>query len=67
MIHAVVLTKEAKKGLKDAPPQAVRKLQLWILHVETQGLEATRKVRGFDDHTLKGQRRGQRAIRLTRQ
>jgi len=39
----------------------------WIEAVEEDGLEATRRVRGFHDESLKGKRRGQRSIRLSRQ
>lgn len=39
----------------------------WIEAVEEDGLEATRRVRGFHDEPLKGKRRGQRSIRLSRQ
>ena len=39
----------------------------WIEAVEEDGLESTRRVRGFHDESLKGKRRGQRSIRLSRQ
>jgi len=39
----------------------------WIEAVEEDGLEATRRVPGFHDEPLKGPRRGQRSIRLSRQ
>ena len=39
----------------------------WIEAVEEDGLEATRRVPGFHDEPLKGKRRGQRSIRLSRQ
>ena len=39
----------------------------WIEAVEEDGLEATRRVPGFHDEALKGNRRGQRSIRLSRQ
>ena len=39
----------------------------WIEAVEEDGLEATRRVPGFHDEPLKGTRRGQRSIRLSRQ
>lgn len=67
MIASVVLSKEAQKGLRRAPPQAVKKLQMWVFWVESRGIEAARAIRGFDDHSLKGERKGQRAIRLTKQ
>jgi len=45
----------------------VDKLMAWIEAVEEDGLEATRRVPGFHDEPLKGKRRGQRSIRLSRQ
>jgi len=39
----------------------------WIESVEEEGLEATRRVPSFHDEPLKGKRRGQRSIRLSRQ
>jgi len=39
----------------------------WIEAVEEDGLEAMRRVPGFHDEPLKGPRRGQRSIRLSRQ
>jgi len=39
----------------------------WIEAVEEDELEATRRVPGFHDEPLKGNRRGQRSIRLSRQ
>lgn len=37
----------------------------WIDAVEEDGLEATRRVPGFHDEPLKGDRQGQRSIRLS--
>jgi proteic killer suppression protein len=45
----------------------VDKLMAWIEAVEEDGLEATRRVPGFHDEALKGNRRGQRSVRLSRQ
>ena len=39
----------------------------WVESVEEDGLEMTRRVPGFHDEPLKGQRQGQRSIRLSRQ
>lgn len=39
----------------------------WIEAVEEDGSDATRRVPGFHDEPLKGKRRGQRSIRLSRQ
>jgi proteic killer suppression protein len=39
----------------------------WIEAVQEDGLEATRRVPGFHDEALKGKRKGQRSVRLSRQ
>ncbi len=45
----------------------VDKLLAWVEAVESDGLDVTRRVPGFHDEPLKGQCRGQRSIRLSRQ
>lgn len=67
MITEVTLTKLALALVKKAPKQAARKLQRWVESVKLVGLLETREVPGYDDHALKGDRKGQRAIRLTKQ
>lgn len=47
VIRTVTLSKEAIKGLRSAPPQAVRKLQARVFWVETKGIDEARMVRGF--------------------
>lgn len=42
------------------------KLLAWVSGVETYGLEAMRKIPGYHDEPLRGDRRGQRSIRLSR-
>jgi len=42
------------------------KLQAWVESVANDGLEETRKIPGLHDEPLKGQRTGQRSIRLSR-
>jgi toxin HigB-1 len=48
------------------PKHVVRKLMLWVDAVENDGLEVVRRVPGFHDEPLHGQRRGQRSIRLSK-
>lgn len=57
----------AKKDIKKAPVHIVRKLMRWVKDVESQGLEEVRKVRGWWDHTLEGEKKGRRAISLNDQ
>ena len=42
------------------------KLLAWVGNVEAKGLEEVRKLPGYHDEPLKGQRQGQRSIRLSR-
>ncbi len=64
MIDRVVISVTAKKQLKKAPQRIAVKLLHWVRSVELLGLEEVRKIPGFHDEPLKGERRGQRAIRL---
>lgn len=50
-----------------APAQHIRdKLYLWKRSVEDIGLEQVRKIPGYHDEPLHGDRKGQRSIRLSR-
>jgi plasmid maintenance system killer protein len=54
------------KDLNKIPKHVVFNLRMWILDIEKKGLEETRKIRGWNDHSLKGNRQGQRAVYLNR-
>jgi len=43
----------------------VRKFRIWVELVEESGIREVRKFKGFHDEPLKGQRQGQRSIRLS--
>ena len=49
------------------PQIIVDRLLFWVDAVSNDGLEEVRKVPGWNDHALRGDRAGQRAIRLNRQ
>lgn len=66
MIRKVRLTKNARKALERSPRHVVVKLLGWIDLVENEGLDEARRIPGYHDELLRGQRRGQRSIRLTR-
>ena len=55
-----------KKSLRKVPYFICNKVQIWADMVEKEGLPAVQKVRGFKDHPLKGNRKGQRAVYLNR-
>jgi len=66
VIFNVELSGQAKKDLKRVPDYIVDKLETWIDAVEREGLEEVRKISGYHDEPLKGERQGQRSIRLSR-
>lgn len=48
------------------PAHIVDKLRIWVDLVENQGLRESRKIKSFRDEPLKGDRKGQRSIRLNK-
>ena len=66
MINEVEISRNAQKQLRKIPQGIVRNLQLWVHAVITSGLEEVRKIPGYHDEPLKGNRKGQRSIRLSR-
>lgn len=65
-IFEVTITKNAKKNLEKIPSYIVIKLYGWIENVRHEGLLEVRKITGFHDEPLKGKRKGQRSIRLSK-
>lgn len=65
-IKVVEISKSAIKDLKKVPAPILNKLQSWIEAVELEGLREVRKLPSFHDEPLKGKRKGQRSIRLSR-
>ena len=66
MIRRVVLSRVAEKQLRKVPQHVAAKLLEWIDTVEEECLEEARRIRGYHDEPLKGERVGQRSIRLSR-
>lgn len=62
----VALSSQAKKDLKKLPENIVFKFQRWLQLLSLYGLEETRKIPGFHDEPLKGDRKGQRSVRLNK-
>ena len=67
MIRTVMVAASAEKDLRRCPLPIRQKLFVWVASVESRGLEEVRRQPGWHDEPLKGQRRGQRSIRLNRQ
>ena len=55
-----------KKELKKLPRYILAKLIRWSEQVELLGVDEVRKASGWHDEPLKGNRKGQRSIRLNR-
>jgi toxin HigB-1 len=66
MIFRVEIAKLAAKQLRKLPRHIVDNLMIWAAAVEQDGLEEVRKVPGYHDEPLKGDRAGQRSIRLSK-
>lgn len=62
----VELSRKAQKQLRKLPDHIIQKLLEWVHAVRYYTLEEVRKRPGFHDEALKGQRLGQRSIRLSR-
>ena len=55
-----------RKDLKKIPDFILLKLLAWAQRIELYGLEEVRKIPGFHDEPSKGDRAGQRSIRLNK-
>lgn len=64
--HQVLLGKKVELELKKLPIQIIIKFRGWIEYVELYGIQRARLIKGFHDEPLKGQRKGQRSIRLNK-
>lgn len=62
----VILSKKAQKDISKISKNLQNKLLFWVKSVMEFGLEKVRESKGFHDEPLKGQRQGQRSIRLNR-
>jgi len=62
----IVLTKQAQRDLRKIPAHIAEKFKLWVDLVETDGLSIARTIKSFHDEPLKGNRKGQRSIRLNK-
>lgn len=61
----VELAPAVLKSLRTLPQHVVDKLLTWASSVEQFGLENVRRLSGYHDEPLKGERAGQRSIRLS--
>ena len=66
MILRVEITRLTEKQLRKLPRHIVDNLMIWVAAVEHDGIDEVRKIHGYHDEPLKGDRAGQRSIRLSR-
>jgi proteic killer suppression protein len=66
MITTVHLSRKALRDLKKVPDYIRLNLHLWVAAVQRDGLQNVRKIPGYHDEPLKGDRTGQRSIRLNK-
>jgi len=66
MIKKVNLDKKVRKKILKLPHNVTVQLTKWTEDVEHRGVEEVRKIPGYHDEPLKGKRKHQRSIRLTR-
>ena len=63
---SVQISKLVEKQLRKIPTHIQESLRNWVLIVERIGIRETRKFSGFHDEPLRGQRTGQRSVRLNK-
>lgn len=66
MIRVVEVAVNVEKNLHKIPLAIQKKLFTWVAAVEERGLNEVRKIPGYHDEPLKGNRKGQRSIRLNK-
>lgn len=62
--HLVKFAPRAIKDLKKLPRFIILKLDKWTRSIQLIGLDETKKIPGYHDEPLSGDRKGQHSIRL---
>lgn len=65
-IVEIKVSSTAKKQLKKVPSYIRVKFEYWCDLISDIGLNESRKYKGFHDEPLKGERKGQRSVRLSK-
>jgi proteic killer suppression protein len=65
-VFKVLISSKAEKQLKKIPLHIKEALLVWAASVQDAGLYEVRKIKGYHDEPLKGDRAGQRSVRLNR-
>jgi proteic killer suppression protein len=66
VLTEVTLSKNAEKDVRKLPRNIQDALFAWISRISFQGLANTRKIPGYHDEPLSGNRKGQRSVRLNK-
>ncbi len=62
----VVLSKKVAKSLNKVPKHILFLFDEWVETIEIDGYESMRAMNGYRDHSLSGNRKGQRSSSLNR-
>lgn len=62
----VWITKFAEKQVRRLPKHIAAAFHTWVRTVELDGIRKTRILPGYHDEPLKGERKGQRSVRLSK-
>lgn len=65
-MNQVLFSIKVQKQLKKIPQHIVRKFLKWAEQVEIIGIMGIRRISGYHDEPLFGERAGQRSIRLSK-
>lgn len=66
MVVQVVVSRRAEKQLAKVPKIIRQKFALWVQLLKADGLDLTRLNKGLHDEPLRGKRKHQRSVRLSR-
>jgi toxin HigB-1 len=66
IIRDVRMTRHAHKQFEKLPVHLQNKVLAWIAEVAERGLREVQRSVGLHDEPLKGQRKGERSVRLNR-
>ena len=66
MVSVVLISKNALKDLKKVPIHILIQFDLWVEIIELEGFKSMQMIKGYNDHALRGSRKGQRSSYLSR-
>ncbi|MEK2645414.1 hypothetical protein [Bdellovibrio sp. BCCA] len=66
IITTVFVSKFAEKQIRKLPISIKESLRYWVESVQLHGIRYVRTLPGYHDEPLKGNRKGQRSVRLNR-